>query len=72
MGSALRRAQFATAFRIALALVAHMGGIALAHLVLLAGNGGVNGVLLGAAVGMLLHRLRCAGLTGAGSKQMLS
>jgi hypothetical protein len=48
--------------------------VALAHLVLLAaGDGGVDCVLLGACVrvGMLLHGLGRAVLAGASSKQML-
>ena len=46
LGGTLRCAQFATTFSVAVALIVHVGRLALAHLVLLAGNGGVNGVLL--------------------------
>lgn len=55
-----------------------MGSLALAHLVLLASNGRVNGVLLGTLMRMLLllllllHGLGHAGLASAGSKQVLS
>lgn len=49
-----------------------MGRLALTHLVLLAGNGRVNGVLLRALVRMLLHGLGRGGLAGAGSEQVLS
>lgn len=50
LGGALRRRELASA----LALLGHLGRLGLAHLVLGAGNGRVNGVLLGTAVGKLL------------------
>ena len=49
-----------------------MGRLALAHLVLLALDGGVNLVLLRALVRVLLHGLGRAGLAGTGSEEVLS
>lgn len=71
LGSALRGTQLATAFAL-FVLVGHVGRLSLAHLVLLAGNGRVNGVLLGAGVWMRLEGRVRAGLASAGSKQMFS
>jgi hypothetical protein len=67
LGSALRRRELAPA----LALLGHLGRLRLAHLVLGAGNGRVDGVLLRTAVGKLLERLRrIGGLSSASSEEV--
>jgi hypothetical protein len=64
---AFRRGELATA----LALLGHLGRLGLAHLVLGAGDGGVDGVLLRTAVRELLHGRGCIGrLSGAGSEEV--